>query len=318
MKSFFLLFTVIFCCISTASAKSWRVNNIDATADFHTLDEALEGISEGDILYLEGSSTAYTLSSPIIKKVTIIGPGYFLAENPNTNLSKSPAFINSEVHIAASGTVFEGVSLNNIYAYNDLIIGADNVEIRRCYLGRVLLSNNTNEPLQINNAIIMQNYITGRIMSSSDDYAYNALITNNIFTTSSTASISDFRKSVIENNTFSISYSIGYNSNCIIQNNVCRSISTNPDCTIANNYIYSYSYDDFIGNSSTDGQWQLTEISPGRTEGINGSQCGAFGGSTPYVLSGLASVPHIYEIDAPSAASETDGLKVTIKIGTEK
>ena len=323
MKTLSLLFTVIICCSlsSSISAKSWRVSNVDPTADFSSLDEAMTGISAGDVLYLEGSPTAYTLNSIITKKVTIIGPGYFLTQNPNTLVNKSIAHINSTIKIRAAGVILEGLTIINSNSVNSVVIGEDNVIIRRCYLEGILFSdeNSNSTPLQINNTVITQNYITHRMTNDNLDYAYNAVVTNNIFVTQSTSYISYLRRSIIENNTIRSSVSVVSNSDCSIKNNILNtnvSVGSNPNSTISNNYMYKIS--DFITSSSADGEWQLLPESPGMTAGTNGSQCGAFGGASPYVLSGLASIPHIYEIDAPTAASETSGLNVTIKIGSEK
>ncbi len=56
----------------------------------------------------------------------------------------------------------------------------------------------------------------------------------------------------------------------------------------------------FVGSGSTDGQWQLTDDSPAIGAGINGEDCGMFGGNTPYKLSGIPSeIPVIYELNVP-------------------
>ena len=66
---------------------------------------------------------------------------------------------------------------------------------------------------------------------------------------------------------------------------------------------YDYSDGALITNNITSGISYLYE---------------AFGGSSPYILSGLPNVPHIYEIIAPTSASAASGLEVTVKIAIEK
>ncbi len=70
----------------------------------------------------------------------------------------------------------------------------------------------------------------------------------------------------------------------------------------------------FITGGSTDGKYQLKEGSPAKGGGLNGVDCGVFGGSTPYVLSGIPPGPSIYEASAPASAPKGAGLSVTLKI----
>lgn len=320
MKKLFLLSAImmIYGWSASVSAKTWRVNNVDATAHFATLDAAMQGIAAGDTLYLEGSSVAYTLDAAITKKVAIIGPGYFLSENPNTLVNKNQAYISTPVRVMAKGTVLEGISLKKGASEQTLYIGADDITVRRCHLAQVYFSDDNNSTtIALKNASIIQCYIASRIYAPSNDYGFNAVIANNIF---ESASISYMQKSRIENNTCYSSFSMTNNVDCTILNNICANIpqSSNTNSTINNNY--SAGTADYVSSTgaSTDGKWKLVDTSAGMTAGSGGTQCGAFGGSSPYILSGLANVPHIYEIDAPASASAAGGLKVNIKIGTEK
>ncbi len=310
--------------ISFISAKTWRVSNVDATANFSTLDAAMQGITAGDTLYLEGSNVNYTLSNPITKKVAVLGPGYYLADNPNTLVNKLSATISGTVSIMAKETLIEGVVFSDA-TYDDLNIGADDVIIRKCYIGKAVCftDNNINTKLQIKNTTIMQCYIVKSLISYNFNYdtAYNSVIVNNIIVAGLNHNLNNFVNATIENNSFvGSSFSINNNDGCFIRNNILSGSnikSTNTNCTINNNYTTG-TIDYTTSSSSNDGKWQLAPASQGMITGTNGSQCGAFGGASPYILSGLANIPHIYEIDAPNAASAASGLQVKVKIGTEK
>jgi hypothetical protein len=65
---------------------------------------------------------------------------------------------------------------------------------------------------------------------------------------------------------------------------------------------------------STDGRWEMKAGSPALGSGSGGVDCGAFGGSTPYILSGVPNLPHIYEADVPASATSSSGLQVSIKV----
>ncbi|GHT21224.1 hypothetical protein FACS189430_00910 [Bacteroidia bacterium] len=318
------MFVLAFGLNFSAGATTWRVNNAVPGADFATLDAALSGITAGDTLYLEGSQTAYTLAETgITKKVTIIGPGYFLTENPNTLERQSAATISSTVNIkpAAAGTVIEGVTFYNSSLSSPIYIGADNVILRRCCIQEsVSFSDGITGSTHINNTVITQCYITSAVGGSStdtNDQPYNALITKNIFLNLSSSNLSYLYNATIEHNTIYNTYaSINYLYGCVIQNNIMRTIGTTTTGSSINNNVTFTSADFATGTS--DGQYQLKADSPAKIAGTNGVECGAFGGVSPYVLSGLPDIPHIYDIDAPTTASAASGLQVIIKVGTEK
>ncbi len=71
----------------------------------------------------------------------------------------------------------------------------------------------------------------------------------------------------------------------------------------------------FVGEegNSTDGQYQLKQGSPAIGAGYDGEDCGAFGGATPYILSGLPAIPAIYFFISPAVGSSATGLSVQIK-----
>ncbi len=330
MKKIFLAIIVLVT-TSTLQAAIWRVSNTDPTVDFNSLDAAMTTIVAGDTLYLEGSTIGYSFTNPITTKVTIIGTGYFLTENPNTLENRSPATINGNVFIQVDGVVFEGVTFySSSGTTQGVAIGADDVILRRCcvtgYLG--INDNNNNMQSNVYNTTIMQCYLQYGIGVASGDNAYNAIVVNNILPLQNILSsgISGLKNSIIENNTLftSTNGKIVGNNGCTIKNNIVSQTDTelnsaNPNCNVSHNYIQSSSGNDFINatGASTDGRWQLMESSSGMTAGTNNSQCGAFGGASPYVLSGLPNIPHIYEINAPTSASPASGLPVIIRISTE-
>lgn len=58
----------------------------------------------------------------------------------------------------------------------------------------------------------------------------------------------------------------------------------------------------FENTGSTDGKWQITTGSPAISAGVTGEDCGMFGGTMPYKLSGIPSeLPVIYYFHAPGA-----------------
>ena len=73
---------ILLCVAPIASAKIWRLDNVQ-NADFSSITTAHSSAASGDTVYVAGSVNNYG-SVTLTKKLTIIGPGYFLAENPQT------------------------------------------------------------------------------------------------------------------------------------------------------------------------------------------------------------------------------------------
>ncbi len=79
-----------------------RVNNDPAAdADYTSLQAANDDALPGDTIYVEGSPTNYD-GANIDKKLIIIGPGYFLADNDSTQANVLDAEIGTLDFITGS------------------------------------------------------------------------------------------------------------------------------------------------------------------------------------------------------------------------
>ncbi len=348
MKKLTLLFAAILIANLT-HATIWRVNNIDEVdADFTTAQDAHDGASAGDTLYFENSPDSYgDLVS--IKQLVIIGPGYFLDENEGNQADVNPATLGTvefvkEVGVEASqgvdavsastsaGSTIIGMTISTLYSYTP------NNTIKRNNINNCILnSGSTNySPISAeeytingNNAAILQNYIYYLQLVSSDnivvsnniitgyltnneDYSNNITISNNIFTYSGTCLkvynatltnniLINSESVAAENSNNTFSYNIAVNSDGWPQD----ADNTNQNGLTASNII--------VATGSTDGYYQLVEGGDGEGSGYEGADCGPFGGSSPYVLSGIPAIPSIYEFIMPGTGTQSDGIKVTIK-----
>jgi hypothetical protein len=68
----------------------------------------------------------------------------------------------------------------------------------------------------------------------------------------------------------------------------------------------------FVWTGSFDGKWRLRPNSPARGKGFDGVDMGAFGGATPYVLSGVPPIPRVTRFVVPSTVSSTSGLRFEV------
>jgi len=315
--------------VLNSSAKIWRVNSAGLPADFTTVQAAHDAaiVSAGDTLHLEPSSVSYgNLTST--KKLVIIGPGYFLNENQGQQANPATATIEEfTLNAGSEGTVISGLTILTTQANH---INTGNLTVsRNKFAGSIYLTGGHG----YSNIIISGNYGINLISSdaSSAELITNVFILNNYL---SNVSFNPQFSGVIANNIFSHQYNTA--NYFIIKNNIC----TNTDGGIVFNGISNTISNNisaggvgfpegngnqnnvnmttvFVGSTgnSTDGQWQLKEGSVAKGTGVNGEDCGIFGGASPYHLSGIPKAPSIYLLSAP-ATSNGNTLSVTISVKT--
>lgn len=326
----FLMMIFALLCNSITAQHLFRVNNNnDFDADYATLEAAVGNASNGDTIYIEGSATEYA-GAAINKQVTIIGPGFFLSENPKTQANNIDAAFNSDITFT-SGSDGSTIMGCKFHSGSTVIINVSDITVIRNHLYSVQFNGISN------NILIAQNYIESQVSTSwSSPYGQitNSIISNNIMK----YSISTHNTSgslIVSNNVFMTTYST-YPIDCYnatIQNNILTygNIQPNSGNTISYNILavdgtnsngnqYNTNmasvfadYDGSLG-LSTDGKWKLKDGSPAIGAGSGGADCGAFSGLSPYILSGIPNLPHIYEADVPASATSESGLQVTIHV----
>lgn len=341
MKS--LIFLSLFITSFSVSAKIWQVSNVTPTAHFQTLTLAHSQAQPGDTLFVEGSGTAYE-GITLTKKLVLIGPGYFLTENPNTHFNKKPALIKSNVVYEKGSAGSELIGFDFRYHGADVIIWENQITIKRNRLDVISFHNNSSS--SCSDILIIQNYIEGEIIGRNP-YSYSVLELNRIIVSNNFINALNLEQNsqqssmsgIFENN---IIFGIFLCYNSIVRNNIHLKNSTTPSSpgyfllekkrfnNVYNNLFALGTPTDlvnhqvgtnnqflinkaalFLGltNNSTDGQWQLLINSPASKKGSDGSDCGMFGGATPYQLSGQPPLPVVYEIIGP----DLETGKVTVK-----
>jgi hypothetical protein len=317
--------------VTSAEATIWRVDANSATAaiaDFKTLQEAHDGAQSGDTLYVAGSATSYG-DLIATKKLVIVGPGYFLEENADTQYQPLAARIGVlDLRSGSDGSVISGISVH----------GAGTVKSANVVLKRNRFTNSRIVAEDVANLIIVQNYMDASSAYHDDalriDGATNGVIVANNFihSVSSTASYKAIEMAETVSNVTVVGNVLrGYLTiyNTVFRNNIIKGSSpfSAVGCIIQNNLSESTQVPDgvdgnqtnidmatvFVGGTS-DGQYQLEQGSPAIGAGVNGEDIGMFGGTTPYVLSGLPPIPTIVEFDAPATASNASGVPVRLRV----
>ncbi len=291
---------------------------------YYNFQDAHDGASDGDIIQVHpGDYGDVTISKPL----TIIGTGYNLSDNPNTQANKSPSVFGLITFDMGS----EGSSITGLKIDEGLYITTNNIIIIRNHTKYIRLNNANNILISENyissyyggigssssgrgaiylegdtpNLIIRNNYISGAGGSSGyssilcKNCTSAGMIYNNILA-GSTYSVSNY---VIKNNIF-ISNIVYNGTGNTVMNNIFGNNSTGAGNGIDNVTGQDMSevfvgYPDITGYN-TENRFTLKADSPAIGAGENGVDCGIYGGDTPYIPSGIPSGPHIYSLTIPS------------------
>lgn len=318
-------FIMFFCLYNFAVGKIWTVDNTGKVADFNNILSAIAAASDGDTLLMGGGGGAYS-DITLSKKLCIIGTGYFLTENPNTVENKgSVSFNNFTFSVGSLGSVLVGVVINSAMS-----ISTDGILVKRCYLS----GGGNNLSVGGNDNIIKQCYLRN---NNSSGYTVVTITGSNnilrncyIYKYYSGSNLTCNTGNIIENNIFegaSINITSSSFGNNLMVSGSASFTNCNPYNNIGNDNQFGSANGNksfitmstvFVASGTTDGKWQLSATSPAKGAGWGGIDCGMFGGTDPYVLSGLPEVPVITSITVPSRATPTNGLNVQINVQSKK
>ena len=245
---------------------------------------------------------------------------YLFSENEITNYGQSPATISGVTTIDAANCTLKGLILSGI------TLNKSDITINRCYIKTSNYSYSIAFESNISNIVIHQNIITNSISGGSSMVGTNCVVTNNIIY----SGINYLKNSIIEYNTI-ITTSKGYlyylYGNTIRNNMFPSPIFHDMNMLMADNAIsnnYEDTFTEYLegpeyasGKTKFESGCKLKSDSPLLTMSTTGGEIGAFGGTDPYVLSGIPNIPIIKSISASSNANKSDGLSVSIVITTQ-
>jgi hypothetical protein len=203
--------------------------------------------------------------------------------------------------------------INNIedFTYFSSYYSFANIVIRQCYIDNQISIRSGTKSIYIQN-----NIIVGRVSLTpvSGEFSNNTVIGTQTSYVLSAENTQIYNNILINKNA---SYD-GLNSNSFLASNnntISRNVMDNAtNSSWPDNYYNAVDTNIISYQGSGDAQYRLKSGSPAIGYGFNGNDCGAFGGSYPYVLSGLPyMIPHIFDANIPGSANKTDGLNVIIK-----
>ena len=367
------VFALLIMCTISVDAKIWRVNNgsnYNGTAlwgsnfggnpgypVFNQINQAIawNSVSDNDTIHVEGSQFIYAAAN-ITKKVVLIGPGFFLADNMKTgNTTLDAKITRINFNEGSEGATVIGLNLvvNTNIADGYIQIAADYITIKRCRIERSIYFHITGGS-GIQRVTIVQNFFP-------DNYDTNALYYTNSFyvppveiifnnnicqktlvwqrsNTTDSWNIMQCKNNIFDGPdnlaTPNLRFTTGdFSNNILMPINAVVDVAASPGQiaynigtqsshfgTSNNNLVVADIATIFVGGNSKDGYYQIKSGSQAYQNGSDGTDRGAFGGaivSSRYNMSGLAPIPVIYEAFSAGAVSST-GLPVTIKARTVK
>jgi hypothetical protein len=342
----------------TLSCQTYRyVSNTGMAAPQHylTLQTALDSSQSGDIILLAPSPNTYAGAGITInKKVTIIGAGFRITQNPQLGISSilhETKIGAISINTAGEGAKIIGCRISSINATN-----VKKIEIDKCEIEvRIQFQN-------VDSSNIIGCYFTGNNLNVGilNDYRSNHLgisdnstiiaVLNNLFPNASPNTIgctaaqcfdnvyvSNNSNAIFENNLFT---DVVNADNSIFVNNIFLSTSDNlnspSSSSSASNNIFavnetSYGTGNIInygqnnicvgfptqGSYTFDNRFALTPTSVAKSYGINGEDCGVFDGTNNYKLSGIPKRPIIHEFSIPDVSPTNGQLNIILKARKE-
>lgn len=336
------------------SGQVWRLNNQPGvSADFTTtLQDAINGVSSGDTIYIEPTPFSYGPAT-ISKKVILIGAGYWHEENDSTSAYHEKSMVKElTLNSGSEGSIVTGLYLHkqaeHHFSYRMIDINADNITIKRNFIyaqpvGHAGVSERAQIRIAGNRSglLIEQNWIKtddincrhGILITGT---ANDIIIRNNfIHSTPEWFAIEQTSGSVsliIKNNVIwgkletnnalyvnNILLTGTFNNGTggLVANNICNAEQFPPTNNNLRNVDMSTVFVDHT--KYIDNGYHLKPGSPAIGAGFNGGDCGAFSndfGGNAYVLSGMPNIPTIFEMHINNTifpSNQFDFLEVNIK-----
>jgi hypothetical protein len=313
-----------------------RVNNnvgISGTNVYSTAQAAHDASAANDILVIEPSSTSYgalTLNKPL----KIYGNGYFLTTNTELKADQRSSTLDYlYFNTGSGGSEMYGMTISLelvIHGVSNIIISRNNVYVFYFYNTNKANTTKTN----ISNIIISKNYILGFHESGSLGYSISSVFVNNNIVGYITG-MNDPRDQgwIIRNNTFTggagtllivnsvFENNFIYNGGGLTFTNVTYSYNVSTGATFSggtgnvNDYDY-VTNNELFGTTgySADEAYQIKAGSQLKTLGSSGSEVGAYGGSSPYIVSGISPIPSITSMVNTGTGDNSTPIKVTVSV----
>ena len=321
-----LIFLFYFFIFSNLSAEILRVNSDPGKmAPYTSMQSAHDAASVGDTLLIEGASYEYSnLTSN--KQIAILGSGMSLSNNSNQFSGKS-TFLNY-LTIGDSTTIsgvvlgratatngsntFYGsnIILKNSYNKVSLTIKGINTRIFHSWLqGELNVRDNTGDP----DSLIVYNCRVGLFENQTNS---SAIFFNNVIVNLSNVNFTHFYNNIIENiNLDDLDNSHDYVFKYNIFGCPCPEGSNLDHPNLHN--IFDVDLSTVFTYGAGDRYYELIPGSVAEGAGLEGVDCGMFGGLTPYALGGMPpEIPAVSDFEVNRSNMTPDDLNIIFEAKT--
>lgn len=349
MKKLIFFLAVLFS-YSSYSQAVFVVQNASNSSVHPTLNAAVAAALDGDYIYMPGGSFGIG-DLKVNKRLHLFGAGHY----PDSTQATGRTALTGNIYFktGANNSVLQGIYLSsNIFMGDSCSTGnVSNILISRCNVDNIYLTYNTGttdcgaQNIFIKDCIVRTDirgaYTQGNVVESSiitnqiANFNGNTEFKNNIFlryNNSSTAgnyvlnyvyncnfSNNIFRHYYSTSNYFSTNSADNFFNNCIFgmpSNYLFAGIHSNClfSKTFANQFVnvpnvadFSYTYN-----------YHLSDTSAAIGAGMNGTDCGIYGGDNPYKDGAVPLNPHIQFKQIPTATDSQGKLNIEIKVSAQE
>ncbi len=331
MKKIFTLAAVaalVICVTDSANAKIRRVGYFGTpvtNTDYSDLAAAHTASAAGDTILLYPGNWTATFT----KKIVLISYGYLTDQNPNLQVITGTNTVNITLATGSDNCIFTGIDGLSLTVNTNASIAG--IIVSRCYV-TITLNNKTYNNWQVTQSTILT--FNGNVYGGS---ITNWLISNCVIN-SFNMKINGSQSCLFTNNICQPGYVIDFgNANLVCQNNVFMYYRTNSAAATYQNNIQDNNYIALPNNNgnqnldpsvinnlfvgyptqgtySDDGLWVLKAGSAAIGTGVGGTDCGIYGGTNPYRLSGIPAIPAFYKLTAPSTTTSTNPYTITFSV----
>jgi hypothetical protein len=336
MKKLLLLTLILLCSPFIFSQSVFTLEGASGTRVYTSIDSTLKYALDGDYLYLP-AGTIYKPDGTMIKKrLNIFGAGHY----PDSTKATGITSINGNVHFWTEST---GSSLQGVYITGSIYWGTDgsnggakNVMIQRCNVANIYLSENGTTFRGAENIIIAQNIIRegiffagvknvvleNNIIEGTLHYAAGQVfIRNNILLRRLNTAFYAVIGARIENNIFlsSASFYGANNDGLSFYNNIFKEANPIGGYPASGNKFNVTNL--FVNQSGTsfsyEQNYKLNTDSPAKNAGMDGKDCGIYGGGNPYKEGAVPANPHIRARVIPAQTDAQGKLNIQITVAAQ-
>jgi len=341
--TFFLTtFLALFLFVELTHSQVYMVVKGEVSTPYYDLEEAIEAAEEGATVYiptgpydiqktLEIAGGYHSSTLLIDKKIYLVGAGAEVGVLHNT-IIRGNVVLTAE----ASGSQFHGIVITGELRLDNV----SNTYFKRCKVNSTIHLSGSGDLNIISESDINNVYnnesLYGGVGRPSNGITTKILIHNNIIR----GIISNLKDAIFNNNVFTYNGNnlTMYTSWCIFSSNVFFILNATLDIDDSygntyNNFNNNLFHRDFrapsqssncmvsnnienvpLGNIFVDQvKWQLTDDSPGKNAGSDGTDVGIYGGISPAKEDRIPIYPSIKEFLVGSTTDSEGNLQVRIK-----